>query len=47
MIKDQGFAQLSAKVLSRIIAFSPHYSIIDFSMNNLGAGLEDIVAGVQ
>ena len=47
MIKDQGFAQLSAKVLSRIIAFSPHYSILDFSMNNLGAGLDDIVAGVQ
>jgi hypothetical protein len=49
VIRDQGFSNLSGKVIRRILETSPsQYTSVDLSLNNFGAGgLEDLVEGVQ
>lgn len=47
VLRDQGFAKLSAKVIARIIGGSQLFTTIDLCMNNLGQGLDDLVDGLK
>ena len=43
VLKDQGFGQISARVLSKILEARTDLTHIDFSLNNLGQGLEHLI----